>query len=191
MVDLDAHVFAIAAGDPDAFEVWAAGAEARLRDSLSSFAATVDVEAMVQETLLRVWQVAPRFQDDGQPNGLLRLAIRIARNLAVSDLRRRGRVTREGDQELARLLDAVAMDENPSGPDPLLRRLIQACFGELPAKPRSALEARLESGGVEPDAQLAETLGMRLNTFLQNVTRARRALAECLRRGGFDCGVAP
>jgi hypothetical protein len=27
---------------------------------------------------------------------------------------------------------------------------------------------------------------MRLNTFLQNVTRARRLLAQCLRRGGVD-----
>ena len=54
----------------------------------ASFAAVVDVEAVLQESLLRVWQVAPRFDADGGPNGLLRLAIRIARNLAVSELRR-------------------------------------------------------------------------------------------------------
>ncbi len=35
-----------------------------------------------------------------------------------------------------------------------------------------------------PDRSLAEALGMRLNTFLQNVARARRLLADCLREAG-------
>jgi hypothetical protein len=30
---------------------------------------------------------------------------------------------------------------------------------------------------------------MRPNTFLQNIVRARRFLAECLRRRGVDLGV--
>ena len=38
----------------------------------------------------RVWQVAPRFKPDGRPDALLRLAIRIGRNLAVSELDARG-----------------------------------------------------------------------------------------------------
>lgn len=191
MADLDALAPAIAAGDPNAFEAWAAGSEARIRDSLASFAASVDVEAVVQETLLRVWQVAPRFRADGAPNGLLRLAIRTARNLAVSEQRGRGRVAAEDERELARNLDAVARDERPAEPDPLLRRLIQACLRALPPRPRAALQARLGAGGRESDGALAEELGMQTNTFLQNVTRARRALAECLARGGFDVEVAP
>jgi RNA polymerase sigma-70 factor (ECF subfamily) len=48
------------------------------------------------------------------------------------------------------------------------------------------LHARLESAGVEPDDALAERLGMRKNTFLQNFTRARKLLAECLARRGID-----
>ena len=191
MSDLDRYAPAIAAGDPDAFERWVVGAEPRLRDSLSSFAATVDTETVVQEALLRVWQVAGRFQPDGRPNGLLRLAIRMARNLAVSDLRSRGREIHEDDREVSRFLDAVAVSEVPEEPDPLLRRLVRACFGELTTKPRAALQARLDSGGGEPDAALAGRLGMQLNTFLQNVTRARRALAECLKRGGYDLETAP
>jgi RNA polymerase sigma-70 factor (ECF subfamily) len=35
-------------------------------------------------------------------------------------------------------------------------------------------------------ATLAERLGMRLNTFLQNVTRARKLLVECLERRHVD-----
>jgi len=79
---------AISAGDAAAFARWLASAEDRLRGSLRSFAERVDVEAVLQEALVRVWQLAPRVVPDGRPHALLRLAIRIARNLAVSDLRR-------------------------------------------------------------------------------------------------------
>jgi DNA-directed RNA polymerase specialized sigma24 family protein len=191
MPDLDRHLAAIAAGDPEAFARWVAGAEPRLRDSLSSFAAALDVEAVLQESLLRVWQVVVRFRPDGKPNGLLRLTIRIARNLAVSELRARGRVVSEDDRELTRMIDGLAAGDLPEAPDPLLRRLIEACRRALPRQPRTALEARLQAGGAEPDTVLAARLRMRLNTFLQNVTRARKALAECLRRGGMDLEVLP
>ena len=80
-VDLDEHLAEIQAGDPDAFGRWIAAAEPTLRETLRSFAAVVDTEAVLQEALLRVWQVAPRFVRDGEPNGLFRLAVRIARNL--------------------------------------------------------------------------------------------------------------
>jgi RNA polymerase sigma-70 factor (ECF subfamily) len=191
MPDLDRHLPAIAAGDPDAFARWVAGAEPRIRDSLSSFAAAVDAEAVVQEALLRVWQVTPRFRPDGRPNGLVRLAVRIARNLAVSDLRAHGRSVPGDDAELARLLDTLAASEIPEGPDPFLRRLIEACREALARQPLAALEARLGASGTEPDAALAARLHMRLNTFLQNVTRARKALAECLKRGGVDVEALP
>jgi RNA polymerase sigma-70 factor (ECF subfamily) len=176
-MDLDLHQPEISAGDPDAFARWVAGAESPLRDSLRPFAARVDVESVLQEALLRVWQVAPRFQADGRPNGLLRLALRIARNLALSEARRLGRALLPG--ELPDLADPRAGEE----PDPLLRRHLADCREKLPGKPASALAARLESGG-EPDAELAVRLGMKLNTFLQNFTRARKLLAECLERRG-------
>ena len=173
----------IAAGDPDAFARWVAGAEASLRASLRGFAAQVDTEAVLQETLLRVWQIAPRCEPDGKPNGLLRVALRIARNLAIDQLRRR-----QPDA-----LEPEDVERVPGGPppearasDPFLRRAIQECLRRLPARPGQALRARLRSGGGDPDATLAARLGMKLNTFLQNVTRARRHLAECLRRKGVD-----
>jgi DNA-directed RNA polymerase specialized sigma24 family protein len=86
--DLDSLVPLIGAGSMEAFGRWMAGAEGRVTESLRSFAARVDTEAVLQETLLRVWQVAPRFVPDGKRDGLVRLAVRIARNLAVSELRR-------------------------------------------------------------------------------------------------------
>ena len=54
---------------------------------------------------------------------------------------------------------------------------------------REVLDARLGSGGGSSDDDLAERLGMRLNTFLQNFTRARKLLADCLREHGIDIGA--
>lgn len=177
--DLDVELGAIVAGDSRAFARWVAGAEVPLRAELRRFAAVVDVEAVLQEALLRTWQVAPRLTRDSEANALLRLSLRIARNLAIDHARR----------DRARLDDASAIENAstaPASPDPLLRRVLLECEAKLPKKLGAALRARLASGGAEPDAVLARRLKLRVNTFLQNVTRARRLLAQCLRRSGVD-----
>lgn len=186
MTDLDLHLDAIRAGDQGAFASWLAGAEGSVRGALRPFAAEVDVESVLQEALLRAWQLAPRLTLDGRPNALLRFTLVAARNLALSEVRRRARFRPPGpgggDDDAAgfeRLLERIA-DDGPAPPDPLLRRLILGCRDLLPPKPREALEARLSAGGAEPDQVIAARLGARLNTFLQNFTRARRLLAECL-----------
>jgi RNA polymerase sigma-70 factor (ECF subfamily) len=51
------------------------------------------------------------------------------------------------------------------------------------------LKARLEAEGNTHDGVLAEGLGMSLNTFLQNFTRARKLLAECLKKAGVDLAL--
>lgn len=177
--DLDVHLDAIVGGDADAFGRWLAGAEPIVRLTLSSFAAVVDVEAVLQEALLRVWQVAPRFVRDGEANGLLRLGIRIARNLAVSEVRRM-----KAGPEIQREPREIGVE--PAAPDPMLRAAIADCHDKLPGKPREALDARLAAEGGKPDDEVAETVGMRLNTFLQNITRARTLLADCLGKRGVS-----
>ncbi len=180
-MNLDLYLPAIQSRDADAFAAWMAAVEPRVRGSLRSFAAVVDVEAVLQETLLRVWQVAPRFVPDGEPDGLARLAVRIGRNLAVSEVRRiRARPAEDLD---ALLLEEETHDDAP--PDPLLRERIRVCHEALPDKPRQALDARLRGGGGASDADLAASLAMRLNTFLQNFGRARRLLAACLAKHGI------
>jgi DNA-directed RNA polymerase specialized sigma24 family protein len=158
-----------------------AGAEPRVRDSLRSFAQLIDVEAVLQETLLRTWQVAPRLVADGRPDDLVRMAIRIGRNLAISECRRL-RATPVADDQLA---DAGADAPTASPPDPLLRKAIAECRDKLPGKPREALDARLASAGGDDDDALATGLRMKLNTFLQNVTRARKLIADCLGKRGI------
>jgi RNA polymerase sigma-70 factor (ECF subfamily) len=180
-IDLDVHLAAIGAGDADAFALWVAGAEPPLRRSLASFAARVDVEAVLQEALLRVWQLAYRVGPDGRPNALLRWAHRVARNLAL-DVARARRETPDPDAAA----ELPGEDLRPAAPDPMLRARVVDCMEKLPGKPQQALGARLTSRGDEPDARLAERLGMTLNTFLQNFTRARRLLADCLRGYGVE-----
>lgn len=180
-LDLDDFLLDLLVHDEQAFAQWIAGAEPALRRSLASFAAQVDVESVLQETLLRVWQVAPRFQRDGTPNGSLRLARRIAQNLAIDALRRGGNEPprRSGDDA------APEPAIEPVESDPFLRAAVKRCHEDLRGPARSALDARLEDGGERSDRALADALGMRLNTFLQNVTRGRRVLAECLERSGI------
>jgi RNA polymerase sigma-70 factor (ECF subfamily) len=180
--DLDAFVPAIVAGDSVAFGRWIAGAERPLRASLRSFAARLDVEAILQEALLRTWQVAPRVERDDRPNALLRMSLRIARNLAIDEVRR-ARTVAMGDDDLDASLAFATM---PATPDPMLRRAIVECREKLPKKPAEALDARVQSAGADTDTVLAERLGMRLNTFLQNFTRARKMLADCLRTKGVE-----
>jgi DNA-directed RNA polymerase specialized sigma24 family protein len=188
--DLDVHLPGILAREVEAFGSWMAGAESRLRDSLRSFAVRVDVEGVVQETALRIWQIAPRFVADGRENGLLRLAIRVARNLAISELRRYRVEPMEIDA-----LEREAHAYDPTRyrvlrvPDPLLAQRIEDCLGRLPLQPGRAIATRVGNGGAEPDEALAEGLGMRKNTFLQNVTRARKLVADCLARHGIDLAV--
>jgi DNA-directed RNA polymerase specialized sigma24 family protein len=183
-MDLDVHLSAIVAGEPDAFGRWIAGAERPLRESLRSFATRVDVEAVLQESLLRTWQVAPRVELDGRPNALLRMALRVTRNLAIDEVRK-ARTVRVEDEEMER---SLAFATQVVEPDPLLRRVIHDCRERLPQKQKEVMNARMASAGAHPDATLAAELGMRLNTFLQNFTRARKLLADCLRAHGVEIG---
>jgi RNA polymerase sigma-70 factor (ECF subfamily) len=181
----DPHLAGILAGDAQAFGHWIASVEGALRGSLRGFAGQVDVEAVLQETFLRVWQVSARFRQDDRPNGLLRLAIRIGRNLAISEVRRaRTRPVDPVDFERSSVGRSEA--PSPSLPDPKLRAIIMTCRERLPLKPRQALDARLSSAGGQSDATIAEALGMTKNTFLQNFTRARKWLAKCLGEHGVD-----
>jgi len=180
-MDLDVHLPGILARDPNAFARWMASAESSVRESLRSFATVVDVEAVLQESLLRVWHASPRFTPDGSPNALLRFAVRVARNLAVSEVRRTKACPVESE-----MLERMTPPDDPSPPDPMLRRTIAECYGRLPDKPKQALDARLSSAGATNDEDLAASLSMRLNTFLQNFGRARKLLAECLKKHGVE-----
>ena len=182
--DRDALLPAIAAGDTQAFAVWLRDAEPRVRLTLARFARAVDTEAVLQEALLRIWQVAGRVQLDGRGDALVRLAIQIAHNLAIDHVRRDRRLALTERAQLA-ASPLSDVDDSPP-PDPLLREVIVACIEKLPKQPSAALHARLENAGFDPDETLAKRLGMQLNTFLKNFGRARTLLLDCLGSRGIS-----
>ncbi len=213
-------------GDPTGYADWVRLVEAPIRESLHSFARTVDTEAILQEALLRMWVLARRLETAGK-NASLRYAYRIARNLALTEARRQGIfVPLEGDGDggggqvgrpagapgrepakgqthgppgdqvggqgsgdadgrnvgPGRLTGQGSPPDPPS--DPILRRAILACIEALPARVRLAIVTRLSGEGAEPDRALAERCQMKLNTFLQNIVRARALLRKCLASRG-------
>jgi len=179
---IDAAFAKARAGGHEAFADWMGGVELPIRLSLRRFAQAVDVEAVVQETLLRMWLLS---QEKGRElsgeNASLRFAIGVARNIARSEARRWGREQLLPPEDLP---EAAVDPEPPS--DPGLRRAITECLARVAAKPRKALRARMDFGGLMPDRDIAQSLRMTLNAFLQNIVRARRQVAACLGRKGIS-----
>jgi DNA-directed RNA polymerase specialized sigma24 family protein len=169
-------------GDARAFGEWRGRVERPIRAALGRFALAVDVESVVQETLLRMWLLA---RDPGRTlageDASLRFALGMARNLARAEARRFGREDRIDPHEL----QEPAVDPEPVA-SPSLRRAIEECLVRIAGRPARALRARLTQGALLADATLAQVLGMSLNTFLQNVVRARRQMRECLEGKGVD-----
>jgi len=178
--DLDELYRRTQRGDPVAFTEWVRRVEPELRGRLRSFARQVDVEAVIQEALLRMWRLAPTLQLSGE-NASLRYLGTIARNVAVHEAKRTGTEVPLEDTQGEPFEIAVPP---PKPADTGLRRAILGCLERLRGAPAKAIGARL-SAGARSDYELASELRMKLNTFLQNVVRARRALAECLRGKGI------
>lgn len=168
-------------GDRGAFAQWMGMVEIPLRRSLHRFARAVDVEAAVQETLLRMWMVAgdPQRVLQGS-NASLKYAFAVGRIVALEEMRR---YRQDRFVELDVLENLPEGRINPDPPDPALARKLQDCVERLPRRPREALWARVHDGRL-PDRQLADALRMKANTFFQNIVRARRLLRECLERRG-------
>jgi DNA-directed RNA polymerase specialized sigma24 family protein len=181
------RAFLAAAGDPDAFGRWMGMGEIPLRRSLARFARHVDVEVVLQETFMRMWIVA---NDAGRhltgPNASVRFAFKVARNVAHEELRKSwsGKHVDLDDVELPDQGIVVI-----PFPDPLLHQAIHDCVEKLPTQPKLAIKARMEEGP-GPDRDIAASIRMKVNTFLQNVVRARRFIRQCLEQRGIRLGEA-
>jgi DNA-directed RNA polymerase specialized sigma24 family protein len=182
MTEIDALWLRVCGGDRAAFGDWMGRVERPIRRFLYPFARAVDAESVVQETMLRMWVYArdhgPELSGD---DASLRFAAGMARNVARNMARKYGRELHLPPEELP---EVPVAPEPP--PDPSLRRAIRECFDRLAKQPLLALRARLAEGHHRDDGALAKQLGMTLNTFLQNIVRARQQLAKCLGARGVD-----
>lgn len=212
MTDLDVHLDAIGAGDAGAFGQWLARAEPSLRESLRSFARTVDTEAVVQETALTLWNLARagRVRPDGRGNSLLRLGVTVARRRAIDlDRRQRRRLGeaapgnpgekatrpgagRRGVPPGRSASGGLSGSGEPPDPrhdfsDPFLRERIRRCFQALRSSLRATLATFIDHAGSMTMAQMARQGGdQTAGAFRQNLSRARKAMAACLREHGVE-----
>ena len=182
--DHDAEVAewqAIGRRDEVAFTRWLARCEIRLRRSLRRFARVVDVEAVLQDTAIQIWEHdAVKITPTGRTEFLLRWAYVVARNKALNVVKRAGR---QVPLEMHSDLEPSAMQAHG---DPLLRNRIHRCLQQLLPHFRCVLDARLKDEGQHPDRELAGSLGVSFDAFRQNLARGRRALEGCLKTHGID-----
>jgi DNA-directed RNA polymerase specialized sigma24 family protein len=182
VTEVDDRFTAARHGDLAAFTAWMGRVERPIRVSLAPFASAVDVEGIVQETLLRMWILvtdAARARELAGENASLRFAIGMARNLARNEARRTRRELHLPTDELP---DMPIQPEPAS--DPSLRRAIADCLKRIATRPREALLARLAMQHAEGDRGIARSLGMSVNSFFQNIVRARLQLTRCLEKQG-------
>lgn len=156
---------------------------------LTRVAATIvsrpaDAEDLVQDTLLRAYQAADRF-DGRHPRAWL---LTIMRNAERNrHRRRRPELLRDPDRELARLHEHT--DGRDFTEDVVLREqfddVVHRAFAQLPTKHRRALQL-VDVDGLTY-AEAAQLLDVPEGTVMSRVHRARRRIRQRL----VATGIAP
>ena len=169
-MDDDELIAALAAGDDAAlrelFTRHAPWLAARLRAALPPS----DVEDVLQETFLAVWQGARGYRPRGTPRAWMWV---IARNQAALLLRRRGPATLP-------LSDTTPLDETPQpGLDPAEVALARADIAAALNNPDGEV-LRLMYVEDRPVAEVAALLGVPAGTVKSRAHRARRLLRVAL-----------
>jgi RNA polymerase sigma-70 factor (ECF subfamily) len=134
------------------------------------------VEDVVQETLLRAWQLAERL--DWQDRPIRMWLFRVARNLAVDLHRRDGRFVPVGIEPAD-----FAVDFEPDPAERIVdRRLLVDAMRTLSPAHREVV-ARLHLLG-HPGEEVADALGVPVGTVKSRTYNGVRAMrAELVRRG--------
>jgi RNA polymerase sigma-70 factor, ECF subfamily len=132
-------------------------------------------EDLVQETFVRVWQSAPRF--DAAKGSAATFIFTIARRQAIDVWRRRSARPAEG---------AEAREESmPNGVDRLLVGLaVREALDALSPPHREVIE--LAHGLALTQTEIAERLGIPLGTVKTRTYHALRALRTALQERGID-----
>ena len=179
----DALLGRYAAGDPSAARLLVDRLAPRiLRLARRLLQDQAEAEDVTQEAMLRLWQIAPRWQAGGaQPSTWLH---RVAVNLATDRLRRRRGVDfdaiDEPDDPAPAAVEAMIDDER--------RRALDEALAELPERQRVAVVLRHLEGLTNPEIGAAMGIGVEAVESL--TARGKRRLAQLLsgRRGelGYD-----
>lgn len=135
-------------------------------------------EELVQDTFVRLWRGADRFDPSrGSPRTFI---YAIARNAAIDLQRRRSARPDLGGAELA--------EEQPAAEEPyerLVERIeLRDALESLSEKQRRVLELSYDEGLTQPE--IAERIGVPVGTVKTRSFHGLRALRQELERRGFD-----
>ena len=176
-VDLVALMHASAAGDRQAFASLYERTSAKMYGiCLRLLGNEPDAQEVLQETYIRVWQKAERF-DSTKASAITWLAV-LARNKAIDRLRQRTAPSQD--------LDAAwqVEDEGPTAFELVERQQDRSrladCLQELEERSRLAIKSAFLDGATYP--QLAEREGVPLGTIKSWVRRGLQRLRGCLDR---------
>ncbi|MGQ0384725.1 MAG: RNA polymerase sigma factor [Gammaproteobacteria bacterium] len=133
-------------------------------------------EDLAQEVFVKLWQALPKY--DGRAR-LSTWIYAITRNAAISALRGRRRSVSISDPAVLDEAEAVAAPP-AAGEDPAIWRQVEA----LPEKQRQAVILYYQDE--RPVEEVAEMLGMPVNTVKTHLHRARASLAAALGAGGRE-----
>jgi len=128
-------------------------------------------EDLAQEVFVKLWQALPRY--DGRAK-LSTWVYAITRNAAVSALRSRRRSVSMSEEGVLAEVEAIAAAPGAEPGDAGLRRQVEA----LPEKQRQAVT--LYYLDERPVDEVAEMMGIPVNTVKTHLHRARASLAAAL-----------
>jgi RNA polymerase sigma-70 factor (ECF subfamily) len=136
-----------------------------------------EAEDVAQDTLLRLWRMAPRWDEDGSAS-VAGWCHAVARNLCIDRMRRRG-----GARATLPLDDVTAPEDPKPGAEAQMQtaaraRALHAALRDLPDRQRHAVVLRHMEGLANPD--IAERIGGSVEAVESLIARGKRALAKAL-----------
>jgi len=169
---------AVAKGDQAAFERLYAATRSKLYGVLLRILGRPELaEEVMQETYLKVWKMADKF--DSTLASPITWMVAIARNRAIDIVRKRGEVAIDDEPEAQNVADESTPPLARREMTEELRRLL-ACLGKLdPEKQRIVLLAYYSGWSRE---QLSAKLDIPVNTIKTWLRRSLIEIRECLGR---------
>lgn len=167
-----------AAGDARAAQALAAALGPRLfGQAYRMLGNRAEAEDVAQDTLLRLWRMAPRWDADGTAS-VAGWCHAVARNLCIDRMRRAG-----GARATVALDDIAAPIDPTPGAEAQMQttaraNALQDALEALPERQRRAVVLRHIEGMTNPE--IAEALGGSVEAVESLIARGKRALATAL-----------